>query len=198
MKNRNINYENTTEQIVQYFITLCTKSGLKYAQNYFPYYKVNCFDNKNRNDNSNDNRNDNRNENKNKKWQKCELVSNSELVSNNERVFIWTCGKGTLETVKWLYKEFSNFENFNIHTNDEQAFRMACNYGNLEVVKWLYSLGKNYKDIGIIDIHILKEDAFKSACENNHLNVIKYLPRPRLIIVQVLAIEQIKNLLIFI
>ena len=161
MDNQIINQEDTKRQIVQYFIKLCTNSGLKYAQNYFPYYKVNCFENKNRNDN--------RNENKNEKWQK------RELVSNNERVFIWTCGKGTLETVKWLYKEFSKFGNFNIHTNDEQAFRIACYYGNLEVIKWLYNLGKNNKDIGIIDIHILKEDAFKSACENNHLNVIKYL-----------------------
>ena len=163
MNNQIINQEDTKRQIVQYFIKLCTAFDLKNAKNYFPYYKANCFENENGNDN------------KNEKCQKRELVNNCELVSNNEQVFISTCSKGTLETVKWLYGEFSKFGNFNIHNKNEEAFRMECYYGNLEVVKWLYNLEKKNKYNGIIDIHILKEDAFRSACQNNHLNVIKYL-----------------------
>ena len=92
-----------------------------------------------------------------------------DICYNNNQAFRLLCGRGNLETVKWLY-EIS--KKINIHAEDEDAIRTACRNKYYEVVRWLLEISKNDDEF---DIHARDEEIFRNACLNGNLEIAKYI-----------------------
>ena len=72
--------------------------------------------------------------------------------------FVRLCGKGLLNTARYLYLKYSGYI-WNYTLNE--AFRAACWDGHLEVAQWLITIHPS------IDISAEDEVAFTSACGIN-------------------------------